>query len=95
LSIRTLALDGGKHDGGGEVGCELVIVGGDASPILEAAEHALDEIALAIGGLGERMMSLAGRIVRDDRNRAAFEKKAAQTIAVVGGVGGQPPAGTA
>jgi hypothetical protein len=66
-----------------------------ASSILEAAEHALDEIALAIGGFVERMMSLAGRIVRDDRNRAAFEKKATQTIAVVGCVGGQAtPAGT-
>ena len=67
--------DGGEHDGGGEVGCELVIAGDDASPILEAAEHAHDEIALAIGGLVERMMSFAGRIVRDDRNRAAFEKR--------------------
>jgi cation transport ATPase len=84
--------NGGDHDGGGEVGCELVVAGGDASPILEAAEHALDEIALAVGGLVERMMSLAGRIIRDDRNRAAFEKKATQTIAVVGGVGGQTPA---
>jgi hypothetical protein len=82
----------GDHDGGGEVGCELVVAGGDASPILEAAEHALDEIALAVGGLVERMMSLAGRIIRDDRNRAAFEKKATQTIAVVGGVGGPTPA---
>jgi hypothetical protein len=54
-------------------------------PILEAAEHALEEIALAIGCLVERMMFLAGRIVRDDRNRAALEKKATQTIAVVGG----------
>jgi hypothetical protein len=38
------------------------------------------------------MMSLAGRIVRDDRNRAAVEKKATQTIAVVGCVGGRAPA---
>ena len=42
---------------------------------------------MAIGGLVERMMSLGGRIVRDDRNRATFEKKPTQTIAVVGGVG--------
>jgi hypothetical protein len=45
--------DGREPDGGGEVGCELAVAGGDASPILEAAEHALDEIALAIGGLVE------------------------------------------
>jgi hypothetical protein len=83
---------GGDHDGGGRGGCELVVAGGDASPILEAAEHAFDKIALAIGNLIEGMMSFAGRIVRDDRNRAAFEKKATQTIAVVGGVGGQASA---
>ena len=84
--------NGGDHDGDGKVGCELVVSCGDASPILEAADHALDEIALAIGSLVERMMSLAGRIVRDDRNCAAFEKKATQTIAVVGRVGSQAPA---
>ena len=75
-----------------KIGCKFIVAGGDASPILEAADHALDEIALAIGSLVERMMSLAGRIVRDDRNCAAFEKKATQTIAVVGGVGSQAPA---
>ena len=58
----------------------------------EAAEHALDEIALAIRCLVERMMSLAGWIVRDDRNRAALEKKATQTIAVISRVGSQAPA---
>ena len=46
----------------------------------------------AIGDRVERMVSLAGWIVRDDRNRAALEKKATQTIAVVGGVGGQASA---
>jgi len=39
-----------------------------------------DRRGRSIGGVVERMMSLAGRIVRDDRNRAAFEKKAAQAI---------------
>jgi hypothetical protein len=67
-----------------EVGCELVIAGADASPILEATEHAFDEIALAIRGLVEWMEPLAGRIVRDDRNCAMFEKEATQAIAVVG-----------
>jgi hypothetical protein len=38
------------------------------------------------------MMSLAGRIVRDDRNRAAFQKKATQIIAVISRVGGQATA---
>jgi MFS family permease len=61
--------DSGEHYGCGKVGCELVIAGGDASLILEAAEHALDEIALAISGLVERMMSFAGRVVRDQTPR--------------------------
>lgn len=67
--------DGGEHDGGGEVGCELVIAGGDASPILEAAEHALDEIALAIGRLVERVVlrvglfGMTGTVPRSRRKR--------------------------
>jgi hypothetical protein len=75
--------DGREHDGGGEVGCELVVAGDDASPILEAAEHALDEIALAIGGLVERMMrvGLFGMTGTVPRSR-----KAAQTIPVASGV---------
>ena len=71
-----------------KLAADLVIAGADSSPILEAAEYALDEIALSIGCLVERMMSLAGWIVRDDRNHAAFEKKATQTIAVISRVGG-------
>ena len=37
--------DGGDADGAGEGGCELVVARGDASPVLEPAEHALDEVA--------------------------------------------------
>jgi hypothetical protein len=47
--------DGCEHYRGGEVGCELVIANCDASPILEAAEHAFDEIAAAVGDLIEGM----------------------------------------
>ena len=60
-------------------------------PILEAVEHALEEIALAIGCLVERMMFLAGRIVRDDRNRAAWRRKRRRP-SLVGGVGSQAAA---
>jgi hypothetical protein len=67
--------DGCEHDGG-EVGCELVIAGCDASPIFEAAEHAFDEIALAIGNLVERMIffrvglfGMIGIVPRSRRNR--------------------------
>jgi hypothetical protein len=38
------------------------------------------------------MTSFAGRIVRDDGIRAAFEKNATKTLAVVGGVGSQATA---
>jgi hypothetical protein len=52
--------------------------------MLEVAEHALDEIALAIGGLVERIMS------------AAFEKKAGRPSLSYAALGAkQPPAGTA
>ena len=84
--------DRGKHDGGGEVCCELVVAGGDASPVLEAAEHALDEIALAIGDRIEGMMAFAGRVVRNDRDGPTLEEKATQSVAVVSGVGGEPRA---
>src|SRR5712671_7929887 len=39
---------GGKGDAGEEVSGELVVSRGDAAEVLEAAEHALDEIALPI-----------------------------------------------
>jgi hypothetical protein len=48
--------------------------------MLEVAEHALDEIALAIGGLVERIMS------------AAFEKKAGRPSLSYAALGGQATA---
>ena len=50
--------DGCKRDGGGKDGGELVVAGGDASPILEATEHVFDEVALATYGLVERIEPL-------------------------------------
>ena len=40
--------DGSEGDGGQEVACELVEAGGDAPEMLELAEEALDEVALAV-----------------------------------------------
>jgi hypothetical protein len=48
--------------------------GGDASRILQAAEHTLGEIALAIGNLVERMTVLAAWVVRNDRDRSPLER---------------------
>ena len=39
---------GGKDDGGEEVSGELIVASGDAPEVLEASEHALDQVALAI-----------------------------------------------
>jgi hypothetical protein len=44
----------------GEVCRELVVGGGDASPILEAAEHPFDRIALALGPLVEERLLCVG-----------------------------------
>ena len=84
--------DGCEHDGGGEIGCELVVAGCDAPPIFEAAEHAFDEIALTIGDLIEGMMFFPSWVVRDDWNSPALSQEAPQPIAVVSCVRGQAPA---
>ena len=82
--------NGCEHDGGSEGGCELVIAGCDASPIFEAAEHAFDEIALAIGNLVEGMMFFPSWVVRDDWDSPALSQEA--TIAVISCIRGQAAA---
>ena len=59
------------HDcyGDGEVGGELVVAGGDPASVLEAAEHALDEIALLVDVRVKGMEALAGRVAWRDRRR--------------------------
>jgi hypothetical protein len=52
----------------------------------------LDEIALAIGGLVERMEPLAGRVVWNDRDRSLLERETPQSVAVIGGVIGETTA---
>jgi hypothetical protein len=74
------------------VGCELVIAGCDASPILEAAEHAFDEIAAAVGDRIEGMKSFTGWIVRNDGDSPTLFEEATQPIAVVSGVAGRASA---
>ena len=50
----------------------FVVTGCDASPSLQAAKHALDEVALEIGNLVERMTVLAGGTVpRSMRKRCS------------------------
>ena len=44
--------DAGKGDCGEKVSCELVIVGRDASEVLELVEETFDEVALAVQVIG-------------------------------------------
>ena len=78
--------DGSDGDSSGEVCRELVVSSGNAAPVFEPAEHALDEIALLVGALVERVEVPARRIVGDHGQGAAIEQEAAQGIAVVGRV---------
>ena len=66
---------------------EFIVAGGDAAPVLKAAESAFDDIPGPIGGFVEGMFALAGRVVGDDRLAAAVPQPGAQGIAVVGGIG--------
>ena len=69
--------DGGDGDGGREVGGQLVVASGDAAPVLEPTEHALDEIA-ALVDLGiEGMEALAGRVIGDHRLGPALAQELA------------------
>src|SRR5690606_5325598 len=54
-----------RRDGGGEDVGELVVAGSDAPPVLQSAEHALDEIALSVEGAMEGVRVFAGWVVRD------------------------------
>jgi len=79
--------DGGDGDGGSEVGGQLIVASGDAAPVLEPTEHALDEIAPLVDVGIEGMEALAGRVVGDHRLGTALAQELAQPIAVVGCVG--------
>ena len=50
-----------------EVYGELVVAGCDASPVLEAAKHAFDNVSAFIGLGIERLHSFAGRVIGNDR----------------------------
>ena len=46
---------------------ELIVASGNAAPVLEAAESALNDIPGSIGDCVNGMLALAGRVVGDDR----------------------------
>ena len=63
---------------------EFVVARGDAAPVLETAEGALNDIALPIRHGIERMSALPGRIVGDDRLAPAPPQPRSEGITVVG-----------
>jgi hypothetical protein len=60
-----------KANGTEEVIGAFVVAGGDASGILEAAEHALDLVAVPVGALVMRIGFAAIDFVGNDRRGAA------------------------
>jgi hypothetical protein len=67
--------DGGENYGCGEVVGELVVAGGDATPVLQSAEHPFDQGAQLVGLWIERMKMLAGRVIGNDRAGTALDQK--------------------
>ena len=65
-----------------------VITRGDAPPVLETAEAALNDIAPLVGGWIEGLDALSGRVVGNDWPGAALDEEASECVAVIGGVCG-------
>jgi hypothetical protein len=79
----------GEADAGQEVAGCLVVSGGDGAPILDAAERALDEIALPVGfGIEVGFVDPIG-LEGNDRLTALCGEEMAQVVSVVGGVANQ------
>lgn len=70
-----------------EVGGEFVVAGGEASAVLEAAEHALDGIATLVEGFAEAAFPAAVALGRDVGDRALILDQIADAVAVIGAVG--------
>ena len=66
-----------------------VVTCGDAAPVLQAAEHALDDVATLVEVWIEGARVLSGGIVRDDRDRSAFCQILSEAACVIGAVGGE------
>lgn len=79
-------------DGGEEVDGETVVAGGDASEVLQAAEHALDGVPVPIEIGREAVLPDPVHLGRDVRHRALRLDGATDAVAVVALVGVQDPA---
>jgi hypothetical protein len=83
------AMDCGYLNKAEEARGGLVVAGGDASKLLEKADHALDAIALGVSRLVQRAGLLAVGSPRNDRVGSLQIKLGAQVVAVVTLVGQQ------
>ena len=66
---------------------ELVVSGGDATPVLQPAETALDDIAVLVGFLVMADVRLAAGFARNDGLDAFLFKKGADGVGVITLVG--------
>jgi len=75
---------GGESEAGEIVSSEAVVSGRDASPILQLAEHAFDDISALIGGAIERVWRAPGGRGGNGRSDLPLLQPSAQTVGVVG-----------
>ena len=79
-------------DSGEEVDGETVVAGGDASEVLQAAEHALDGVPVSVEVGREAVLPDPVRLGRDVRHRSLGLDGAADAVGVVALVSVQDPA---
>lgn len=88
--------DQGCDGDGGHEGLDVSVEAScDAAPVLEAADHSLDDVALAIDGAVVFDLDFAVGLGRDDRRGAALSQPEPQSIAVVDVLGTVAPTATA
>ena len=73
-----------EGDGGEEISGETVVAGGNASPVLHPAEHALDDVTTPIGDVVERIRPSAASIGGDDHLCAEALEPLTEMVGVVG-----------
>jgi len=74
-------------DAAEEVGGEFVIAGGEASAVLEAAEHPFDGVASLVEGFAEASFPAPVALGRNVGDGALFLDQVADAVAVIGAVG--------
>ena len=72
------------------MGGELVVAGGNAAEVLEAAEGCLDAPAVFVAGCVMADWVLAGAAARDDGHRSGRAEVAPQRVGVIATVGNKP-----